>query len=59
VRNRAPKPNLLSVFGSDLTTSVYACIMPTIFDCFAKIIGWTCPCPGRSALIVLGNASFS
>jgi hypothetical protein len=34
-----PNPSLPFVFGSDLTTSVYACIMPTNFDCFAKIIG--------------------
>ena len=37
-----PNPSLLFVFGSDLLTSVYACIMPTNFDCCAKIIGCTC-----------------
>ena len=31
-----PNPNLLFVIGSGLITSVYACIMPTSFDCFAK-----------------------
>jgi hypothetical protein len=41
-----PIPSLLvSVFGSDPVTSVYACIMPATFDCFAKIIG-ACPLLG-------------
>lgn len=45
-----PNPNLLFVFGSDLFASVYACIMATNFDCFAKITGYRCvrqcPLPG-------------
>ena len=31
-----PNPRLLFVFGSGLITSVYACIMPTSFDCFCE-----------------------
>lgn len=46
-------PNLLSVFGSGLTTCVYACITLTNFDCFAKIIGCTCVHPCRSAPVAV------